>query len=42
VAHLWSRHIGRGKGCTEVLGRSVEDGFAFEGVAPPNAVTPDE
>jgi hypothetical protein len=42
VTRLWSRHTGRDEGCTEILGRSVEDGFAFEGVEPPAAVTPDE
>jgi hypothetical protein len=42
VTRLWSRHTGRDEGCTEILGRSVEDGFAFEGVKTPTAVTPDE
>ena len=41
VRRLFSRRASSSEGCTEVLGRSVNDGFAFEGVKPPADGAPD-
>ena len=34
VGHLFSRHADDSEGCSKVLGRSVTEGFAFEGAKP--------